>query len=154
MAQQDDMPKKKPGTESRLTMVPGSYAAPCCSEGHPGGARGLPECQPFSQFTLGHQTCRVAQSPQNRSCLRPGWGEVGARGCAAKLHWHPRGPPATHMQPSSCLATERGVWDSSRSLSDWEAVNSFSQLPPSFISHFCLGVIHFLSVTALLFSIL
>lgn len=54
MAQWDDLPKKKPGTESRLTMVPGSYAAACCSEGHPGGARGLPEYQPFSQFTLGH----------------------------------------------------------------------------------------------------
>lgn len=27
VAQRDDLPKKKPGTESRLTMVPGSYAA-------------------------------------------------------------------------------------------------------------------------------
>lgn len=74
-----------------------------------------------------------------------GWQD---RGCAASTM-----PPATDMHPSSCLATGLGFGIPPRSLSDWEAAADSAralELPLSF----CLGAIHFLLVTALLFSIL
>lgn len=37
MAQGGDLPKKKPETESKLTTVPGSYAAPWSTLDGPGG---------------------------------------------------------------------------------------------------------------------
>lgn len=100
----------------------------------------------------------VAQTQQNGSGVRPGCGRAGGQELCGKA---PPAPcllsPAAHMQPRSWLVTGLGVWDSSGSLSGGGrggAVSSLARRSPSFLSHFCLGVIHFHSATALLFSIL
>lgn len=120
-------------------MIPGSCAAPHSSEEHPRAGAHLRVSR--SPSTLGHWTCGGAQSPQSGSRVRPAYG-----GCTT--------PPATDTHPGPCLATRLGTWGASRSWADGEAASSLSQCSPSFLSRFCLGVIHFLLVTALLFSIL
>lgn len=95
----------------------------------------------LSPSTHGHWACGGAQSPRSGSCVRPGYG-----GCTM--------PPATNRHPGPSSATGLGARGASQSLSEGEAASSLSQCSRSFLARFCLGVIHFLLVTALLFSIL